>query len=81
MTGAEILSLLREGGYGLAVLAIIAAVFFYRQARAEAAAHLVTINTYNAKILEIATKSIEADKDNTHALQSLTEVLRSRPNV
>lgn len=81
MTGPEILSLLKEGGYGIAALSIIANVFFYRQARAEAAAHLTTINTLNAKILDIALKSIEADKDNQHAVTLLAKSLESRPHV
>jgi hypothetical protein len=81
MTGAEILSLLKEGGYGLAVLSIIANVFLYRQTRAEQSAHLASVNTLNSKILDIAIKSIEADKDNQHAVTLLAKALESRPHV
>ena len=81
MTGAEILVLLKDGGFGLAALSIVANVFLYRQARAEQVAHLASVNTLNSKILDIAIKSIEADKDNQHAITLLAKALESRPNV
>jgi hypothetical protein len=81
MTGAEILALLKDGGYGIAALSVIANVFLYRQTRAEQVAHLASVNTLNSKILDIAIKSIEADKDNQHAITLLAKALESRPNV
>ena len=81
MTGAEILALLKDGGYGIAALSVIANVFLYRQTRAEQTAHLASVNTLNSKILDIAIKSIEADKDNQHAITLLAKALESRPNV
>jgi hypothetical protein len=70
--------------YGFTFIAVIEAaviIFLYRQSRATDAARITDLNTYNNKILEIATKSIEADKDNQHAVVLLAKALESRPHV
>ena len=70
--------------WGIAFVAVAEAaviMFLYRQLSAERAARIADITTYNAKILEIASKSIEADKDNQHAVDLLTKTLEGRPRV
>lgn len=73
-------TLFKYGIYFIAVIEAAAIVFLYKQVRAENAARLIDLNTYNQKILEIATKSIEADKDTQHAMALLAKSLE-RPNV
>jgi hypothetical protein len=74
-------TLFKYGIYFIAVVEGIVIAFLYRQVRAEQAAHLASINTLNSKILDIAIKSIEADKDNQHAVTLLAKALESRPHV
>lgn len=70
--------------WGIAFVAVAEAaviMFLYRQLSAERAARITDINTFNTKILEIASKSIEADKDNQHAVDLLTKTIEGRPRV
>lgn len=81
MTGAEILSLLKEGGYGIAVLSIVANVFLVKHIIALYAARLADKDKCHEQVTAIAVKSIEADKDNQHAIALFAKALESRPHA
>lgn len=69
------------GIYALAAALLIAVVILYREVRGLEAARLSDAQQYHKEQTAILTKSIENDKDQTHALTALTDVIRSRPNV
>jgi len=81
MSGTDILALLKDGGYGLAAIAFIIAGVLWRRCNALQDARLADKDKAHEVIMQFATKSIEADKDATHALTALTDAIKSRPNV
>lgn len=69
------------GIYAVAAILFAACGMLYRQMRALEAARLADRDKYHDSIMTFAIKSIEADKDATHALTALTEAIKSRPHV
>ena len=69
------------GIYAVTAVLFVVCAALYRQMRALEAARLADRDKYHDSIMVFATKSIEADKDATHALTALTEAIKSRPNA
>jgi hypothetical protein len=69
------------GIFAFTAMLLVACIFLFKQLSAERAARLADRDKYHDSIMSFATKSIEADKDATHALTALTEAIKSRPNV
>lgn len=69
------------GIYFVCVILAGAVVKLWMQLSAERAARLADKDKAHDAIMAFAAKSIEADKDATHALAALTEAIKSRPHV
>lgn len=69
------------GIYAVTAALLVGCVVLYRQVRALELARLADRDKYHDSIMVFATKSIEADKDATHALTALTEAIKSRPHA
>lgn len=73
MTGAEILILLKDAsGYGLA--ALFAWLWFQERGR-----NNTLQDSRMTDMKDLVVKSIETDRDQVHAMNALTEVIKSRP--
>ena len=69
------------GIYAVTAILLVVCGALYRQMRALEAARLADRDKYHDSIMVFATKSIEADKDATHALTALSEAIKSRPHA
>ena len=78
-TIAEVIQ--KYGRDALDAFLLAGVVFLYRQVRALEAARIADHAAFNKQFVELATKSIEADKDNTHAVDALKDIIQSRNHV
>jgi len=84
--GAAEISSLAKGfqDYGIYFVAIVlgaACIVLWRRTNAIQDARLADAEKHRIELTGLLTKSIENDKDQTHALLSLTEVIKGRANV
>ena len=69
------------GIFAYAAIASIVAVVLYREVRALEAARLADYKQSHIETTAMLTKSIENDKDQTHAMTQLAEVIKGRAHV
>lgn len=69
------------GAWVLLVLAGIAIVALWKRNNAVQDARLADSEKHRIELTALLTKSIENDKDQTHAMMALSEVIRGRAHV
>ncbi len=62
-------------------LLLIVAGYLFKELRAESKARFEDAARHRVELTALLTKSIENDKDQTHALMALSEVIKGRANV
>lgn len=68
--------------WGPIVAVLLAGVgYLFKELRAESRARFEDAEKHRVELTGLLTKSIENDKDQTHALMALTDVIKGRPNV
>lgn len=60
---------------------LIGVGYLFKELRAESKARFDDAEKHRIELTGLLTKSIENDKDQTHALMALTDVIRGRANV
>lgn len=60
---------------------LIAVGYLFRELRAESKSRFEDSEKHRVEMTTLLTKSIENDKDQTHALMALSEVIKGRANV
>jgi hypothetical protein len=69
------------GSWVLVVLLGLAVIALWKRGNSVQDARLSDAEKHRVELTALLTKSIENDKDQTHALLSLTDVIKGRANV
>ena len=62
-------------------LLLVVSGYLFKELRAESKARFEDTEKHRVELTALLTKSIENDRDQTHALMTLTDVIKGRPNV
>lgn len=60
---------------------LLVAGYLFKELRAESKSRFEDAEKHRVELTALLTKSIENDKDQTHALMALTDVIKGRLNV
>ena len=69
------------GSWALVIMLGLAVVALWKRNNAIQDDRLADSKSHHAELTAMLTKSIENDKDQTHAMMALTEVIKGRANV
>lgn len=76
---AETLS--KYGAWGIVAVLLLVCRVLWNRGNTTQDARLADAEKHRVELTNLLTKSIENDKDQTHALMALTDVIKGRANV